>query len=158
MTPEADRSINPLGLELGARAGLDWRNIYLGGRFDHGFGSSTPDVSISGWVVGGEGGYGFVLGDITLRPMIGVGGVVPYYAYAAFTSAHDAEVYVEPSVTVLAPFGTRFFAGLDASVMLELPRGIDACPVSGCSGPTSTPWGKSFSVHLQIGVRVPPRP
>jgi len=140
-------NINPLGFGIGARGGVTIFNIYGGLSFMYYLGGTTNEptsgVHRSGKAVlyGFEGGYDFnILGVVIVRPQLGIGVYNGNYneSVRLTTSTADGKnLYLEPGVTGIVPFGF-WFVGADAN-LLFLP---------GQSGATA-----GFTFHGQIGLR-----
>jgi hypothetical protein len=140
-SPERVGSVNPLGLGLGARGGVDFLGFYAGLQFVYYFGRNGNEplscgVAISGCgsvalsthtvLYGIEAGYGLTLARVlTIRPQIGLGN-------ATFSSSgtgpnnslfggSDSHPYLEPGVTGLVSPG-RWFVGVDVDLFVFLGR------------------------------------
>jgi len=147
--PTAD-TLNPLGLGVGGRAGVSVFGAYGGVSYLYYFGGSEEVAGSStkrtgkAMLIGFEGGYSFsIVGLLTLRPQVGVGEYDGNFnpaspsPGAANYSAAGKNLYVEPGVTAVVPFGL-WFVGADGNVIL-LPGQIGS--------------KAGFTVHGQIGLR-----
>jgi hypothetical protein len=75
---DSDDGFNPWGPGIGVNGGYTFSNaLYLGGNFDYFFGAKkdVPGFDVSGniWQLMAEGGYDIGLGNIVLRPKLGLG-------------------------------------------------------------------------------------
>jgi hypothetical protein len=162
--PVGNGGPDPLGFELGARAGASLSNVHLGLSLVYSFGAhssgyvppgATASSSFSTWVhairYGVDAGYDIRLGDVVLlRPEVGVGN----FSVETSTSGTPATplttmpvaivfplpqntLYLEPGLGVLVPLGSAF-VGADASVLV-LPL------FAGSHG--------ALAAHAQVGVR-----
>jgi len=133
---------NPLGLGVGGRAGVSFRGLYGGLSLMYYLGGSTnfadgTTLSTHALMYGVEGGYGFNMPLVTVRPQLGIGN----FSLAAACSAgcgSSSNLYLEPGVTALLTFG-QIFLGADAN-LLFVPN-LDQAQVA-------------FTVHGQLGVKL----
>jgi hypothetical protein len=134
---------NPLGVALGARAGINVVGVYAG--FD-----ALDNLGGTGWTsltYGGELGYGIpVLGFLVIRPQIGIGsfGLSRGSQVKAPTSVSKLScLYVDPGITLLATLGV-FFIGLDLGAII-LPSGptVDS---------TRSALDVAYTLHGQLGL------
>ena len=166
---------NPLGLGLGARAGLSYRGLYAGLSFVYWLGGSAANSSEGGvytgsgtkgasgsttihtYQAGVELGYGFrfLRGLLTLRPQVGLGDAwfsvsatglqVGPGTVQAGSTVAD-NFYVEPGVMLLISFGTVYL-GADVNLLILPGVGEDEG-----GNPTST-TEVGFTTHAQVGVK-----
>jgi hypothetical protein len=129
---------NPWGFGFGLRGGYNLGNFFVGGRLVYSLGetatrtttgvlggSSSEEVSVSLWELGGEVGFDIHVGSVTLRPGLGIG-------FANVTDGDSSEVYahLSPGLSILLAVGDTTFIGLDArfqAVMTEL--GTNGMPI-----------------------------
>lgn len=163
---------NPLGLGGGGRAGVVFRNLYVGvaltyypgqsksdGTFSYPSqpsGIANPPSSDHVLMYGIEAGYGVgILGFLTFRPQIGLGNLTLSYAQPTHSeicglpcdttlSGSINSLYLEPGVTALGFFGVLLL-GIDANVLV-LPRITE--PFT-----TSATTDTAFTMHIQLGLR-----
>lgn len=150
---------NPLGLGVGARAGVALLGIYGGLDVDYYFGGSkdmtagaaTATVSEHALKYGAELGYNIKLLDlIAIRPQVGVGNFTLYGSggisgagVSASGGSNESNLYLEPGVVGLVYLGT-LFVGADANALI-LP-GFN-------TGNNQSATYTAFTVHGQIGVK-----
>jgi hypothetical protein len=147
-----------LGFALGGRGGVSVFGFYGGVDILHYFGSTVvpapgDKIWASAWMTGVDLGYNFKIAMVTIRPLLGTGDLFVsstfsrspckgcLIAFQTQGSSRSHNLYFEPGVTVLAPFGT-FFAGADANWFI-LPHIVDE---SGDKPQTA------FTLHGQIGI------
>lgn len=148
-SPFAGDPVNQFGAEVGVRAGIVFRNVYVGGTFMSYLGNSSADFRGGGLVpagsneasgltgastlYGGEVGYDFELWRLTLRPELGVGALV------ATSQGNNATsiLYLEPG---LAGFLQSHFVVLGADMGVLFQPGMSSMQ-------------PAFTVHGQIGLR-----
>ena len=138
---------NPLGLGMGARAGLALPHLYGGVTFLYylggsetfgGPGAMAPTAYTEHFMLYGvEAGPSVDLGRLRLRALMGFGNTC--FSVDAFSKS---AIYFEPGVTALVHFGA-FFTGADAGVLV-LPS--FETPYAG-SGLESL-----FTFHAQAGA------
>jgi hypothetical protein len=150
---------NPLGLELGGRAGVSFWNIYAGASFAYSFGGTTQGNSnveglsgpetLQSFRYGLELGYNFKIPvvPVTIRPQLGAGDYVYMPSGVGFCGQETAcsssdEFYLQPGVVGLIAYG-HFIAGVDVNAFI-----IPEAPTT--SGTTAL-FG--LTVHGQVGVR-----
>jgi hypothetical protein len=140
---------NPLGVGLGARAGVSLLGLYGGLSFMYYIGSSQDVASQAGSIsahsvlYGIEGGYGTKLGPLTLRGQLGVGNFT--ISESGALSGNNSNLYLEPGVVALLTFG-MLLVGADANVLV-LPGVNNPLP------PGDSSWQAAFTVHAQAGVK-----
>jgi hypothetical protein len=140
---------NPLGVGLGARAGVSLLGLYGGLSFMYYIGSSQDVASQGGSIsahsvlYGIEGGYGTSLGPLTLRGQLGVGNFT--ISESGALSGTNSNLYLEPGVTALLTFG-MLLVGADANVLV-LPGVNNPLP------PGDSSWDAAFTVHAQAGIK-----
>ena len=148
---------NPLSFGIGARAGASLFGWYAGVSFVDYLGRSQTDCggpapggcyTITGHSLayGGELGYGYRLGRVTLRPQVGVGDLEIHQTLSPGgrnVSPGTNYLYLEPGVVLLVAFGF-VYVGVDANLML-LPFGPSNTP--------GTAVDPVFTAHGQVGVR-----
>jgi hypothetical protein len=117
-------SINPLGVGLGARAGVDFFGFYGGLNVMYYFGGTVDGFSEHSLMEGIEFGYSITLPLITIRPVVGFGhwessggGSASDGGVTVSVSDDTGSLYVEPGVTVLHSFGVAYVAA-DVSALL----------------------------------------
>lgn len=143
-----DGDPNPLGIGLGARAGIDVTKLYLGANVLYYLGGSTTTpiakVDAHSLLYGLELGYNLEILDLlTIRPQIGGGN------YTLTTSVGDASssksnLYLEPAVVGL--IGLKpLFVGADLG-LLVLP-GFS-------QGQQDSKTYTAVTMHAQIGVKL----
>jgi hypothetical protein len=130
------------GFGLGGRFGVSILGIYGGVSLVRYFGgnvdSSGVDLSVSFVTYGGELGYGFKLGVLTIRPLVGFGLAAESFPTAQSPGTSSGSFYLQPGGLVELAFGHLIF-GVDGSAFL----------------PTRTPFadiGPTFTVQGQLGV------
>lgn len=129
---------NPMGLGLGARAGLAFLGgIYLGGNIQYYLGGSenvptstttntggnggtssvgSYSLSVNTLMYGGELGYGLKILDLlTIRPQVGLGNAT-FSASADGNSTSTSNWYLEPGVTAFVTLGPLLL-GADANAL-----------------------------------------
>jgi hypothetical protein len=149
-------SADPLGLGIGARAGLSFAGgFYAGGTVIYYLGNTQnatgpctgattnpadcgqASVSLHTLMYGGELGYGITILDLlTLRPQVGLGNAT-FTANNGGNSQTSNYWYLEPGLTALLGFGL-LYVGADANALFfpSLPDNQAA-----------------FSLHAQAGVK-----
>jgi hypothetical protein len=161
---------NPLGLGLGARAGVSYRGLYGGVCFGYWFGGSATNSSAGGVIpatpgsttihtyqVGAELGYGFqfLRGMLTLRPQVGLGdalfdvnatGLQVGGGTVQSGSTVAANFYLEPGVTFLVFLGRVYF-GADVNVLILPAVGEDE------GGNSTSTTEAAFTAHAQVGFK-----
>jgi hypothetical protein len=133
---------NPLGVGLGARAGMSFFSIYAGVNIQYYFGGSgqVPDPNNVGattkdsqhsLLYGVEGGYSFDILILKLRPVIGVGN----YTLHSSVIGDTHNIYIQPGAMALIGLGLWYF-GADGSVLLTpgMPSSQAAFTVNGQVG------------------------
>jgi hypothetical protein len=120
----------------GGRAGVSIFGLYGGVNvvdyFFHGFVACTAACPYPSLLMyGGELGYGYTIGIVTIRPLLGVG-----RALILGNPQNTSGLYLEPSVTGLVSFG-HLFVGVDANLALF---------------PNWT-FADAFTIHGQVGVK-----
>jgi hypothetical protein len=154
-SPTSDLNYNPLGFGLGARAGVDFFNIYAGVQFMYYLGGSEGGTSSFGsittkthaWQYGIDVGYNINVSILTIRPQIGFGNTTlststtgqsaPLDVTAKFGGGTDNDFYLEPGVTALVGLGI-WFVGADAN-LLWVPA-LDGSQAA-------------FTIHGQVGFK-----
>lgn len=150
---------NPLGVGIGARAGIALLGIYGGLALDYDFGGSqdvgaagaTASVSEHALKYGGELGYNIELLDlVAIRPQVGVGNFTLYVSggisgagVSASGGGNQSNLYLEPGVVGLIDLGTMF-VGADANALI-LP-GFD-------TGNNQSSTYTALTLHGQVGVK-----
>jgi len=138
--------VSSFGGSVGARFGVAYRGVYVGGRLLDTFYGGTrpyPDSSTTMFLGGAEVGYGVTLRDRwVVRPELGVGlGLVTSTLQgptgAELQSGLGAALYLEPGFEALLLLG-RCFVGLDTGVVLLLP---------------AQDTQSALSVRAELGVR-----
>ncbi len=128
--------INPLGVGLGARAGVSFFNIYGGAQVMYYFGGSQTElvgidamgnpvsakVTETSLLYGFEGGYNFSFALLTIRPTLGIGNYTAHLNVSGGGSSDVHNVYVEPRATALIGLGLWY---LGADVGLLVTPGLD---------------------------------
>jgi hypothetical protein len=147
-----------LGFALGGRGGVSAFGFYGGVDIVRYFGSTVvpspgDKVWASAWMAGVDLGYNIKIAMVIVRPQLGTGDFFVTGAFSrspcrgclieiqTYGSSSSHNLYFEPGVTALVPFGT-FFAGADANWFI-LPHIVDE---SGDKPQTA------FTLHCQIGV------
>lgn len=117
-TDKPDGALEPMGVALGARAGLTipTTSIYVGGLFLYHLGDSESvagaDISASSFMLGAEGGYEFGFGPLVLRPSLGLGlhsasidGVVDTGFGTAKADSSESSFYLSPGLNFMVKLG-----------------------------------------------------
>jgi hypothetical protein len=128
---------------IGGRAGVSVYGIYAGASIDYFFGGTkdTCGIEISHvhfLTYGGELGYGFKIGFLTIRPLLGLGLAQELFPAVENPGTSFGTFYFQPGGLVDVTVGHVFF-GVHASELI----------------PTATPFtyiGPTFLVNGQIGV------
>lgn len=154
--PDGDYPYNPLGVGIGARGGVEILNsIYVGGNVMYYFGGSEDagggSVSSHALLLGVEGGYGFHLSILTIRPQLGIGEATLSSSIsgglASATSADlsnsTTKLYLEPGVTAFVTLGVLY---VGANVNVLVIPGVDQ------GNGDSKVWA-SFTPGIQVGAR-----
>jgi hypothetical protein len=151
--PNSDLALNPLGIGIGARGGVEFLGgIYGGLSAMYYFGGTNDNIApgVSGsehaFLLGVEGGYGFHFSILTIRPQLGIGnGTFSSSATVNGVSAStsDSHIYLEPGVTGLVTFGL-LYVGADVN-LLVIP-GVD-------QGDGTSKTYASFALNGEVGVR-----
>lgn len=159
---------NSLAFEVGGRAGVSFFGFYAGLDLVDSLGSSAPgtgprlpgdQTTLAERTLryGVDLGYGWKLGRLTIRPLLGVGNVTvnttttvldtcPYCAAVTppfVRTSSASNLYFEPGVTAFVAFGT-VFAGVDLNALV-IPSVDDG------NGGHRT--DAAFTVHGQVGLR-----
>lgn len=130
---------NPWGAGFGLRGGYNVGDFFVGGRFVYYVGEtitqtrasfgiggpSTEEISTNVWELGAEVGYDIAIGDLTLRPGLGLG-------FAGVSAGDSSEVHAQiaPGLSILFAVSETMFIGLDArfqAIFSEL--GINGIPL-----------------------------
>lgn len=74
-TPPIRGGITPFGAGFGARVGHGTTGVYVGVRGAYFLGGSEIDVADNAILGGAELGYGFRVGRLVVRPLVGLGGL-----------------------------------------------------------------------------------
>ncbi|MGH7285572.1 MAG: hypothetical protein ACRELY_28965, partial [Polyangiaceae bacterium] len=109
-------SPNPLGVGLGARAGVDLFGFYGGLSLMYYLGGSSNGFSDHSLMEGVDVGYNIKLAILTLRPMVSIGNFTVTGSYAG-ASTNNSNLYFEPGVTGQISLGT-FFVGADVNALI----------------------------------------
>lgn len=127
------------GFGLGARAGYNLNQIYLGLRFMYHFGETNEGLLGLGerttnlWEIGAEGGYDFLVVDkLTVRPELGLGVAVrteDLDVDFGSTSETNANMYMAFGASLLYDVSPTFFLGLDTRIQLVFGDGSPAALV-----------------------------
>lgn len=156
---------SPFGAGFGARGGVEFSGVYIGGRITDFIGAKDVDVTYRSLLVGVEAGYGFRLlafGEtfFVLRPTVGAGDVAvsftnPSLAKAdVVTSASGGSsrndtitvnnVYIEPELTAMLQSASNYVA-LSGSTLV-IPG------ISPYGSNDSTTW-VSYGLRGALGFR-----
>jgi hypothetical protein len=153
--PSSDNTtVNPMGLGLGARAGIVFLGgVYAGANFMYYTGGSDQGYSVHTIMYGLEAGYGLKLAILTIRPQVGFGEWSVSGSASSLTAATPqslSHIYVQPGVTALISLG-MLYLGADVGLLLipGLENGVDAT-----TGQQQTKLGTSFTFGGQIGVKL----
>jgi hypothetical protein len=152
-SPSGDLALNPLGIGIGARGGVEFLGgIYAGLSTMYYFGGSNDNIApnVSGsthsFMYGVEAGYGFHFLIVTIRPQLGLGNLT-FSSSATVdgnsSSASDSHIYLEPGVTGLVSLGL-VYVGADVN-LLVIP-GVD-------QGDGNSKTYASFAMNGEVGVR-----
>jgi hypothetical protein len=147
-------TINPMGLGIGARAGIVFLGgVYAGANFMYYTGGSDVGDSLHTILYGLEAGYGLKLAILTIRPQVGVGiwslSVSPSSLTAAPSTSYS-HLYVQPGVTALISLGMLY---LGADVGLLLIPGLENGADPNNPGQQLSKLGVSVTFGGQIGVK-----
>ncbi len=178
-TPPIRGGTSPFGIGLGGRAGLAFANgLYLGLDVVDYLGSKDVDVTDTALLYGVDVGYGFRLaqigdGRLTLRPLVGAGGLTVFRTDPSVTVAGSGTTsgrgrvdvvssasgggssgsggnvttvdafYVEPGITLMYATGS-FVAALNGNALVV--------PGIAYSGAAPTLW-LSYGLQAQGGLR-----
>ena len=127
---------NIWGFGLGARAGYNLNQVYMGLRFMYNFGESYSDViglaeiTANMWSLGIEGGYDFLVADkVTIRPELGLGlAMTTISADTDFGggSESNSNFYMAFGAAALYDISPMLFIGLDTGIQLIVGDGSTA--------------------------------
>lgn len=114
-------TLNPWGVGLGFDGGYTLPNaVFLGGSIEYFFGEEVGDLangaSANLWQLSAEGGYDFGLGDVVLRPKLGLG-VANVHEKSC---AHTGDLTVSGCMSD----ATTDFALLPAATFIAMPSGF----------------------------------
>ncbi len=147
-------AVNPLGAGFGLRAGITFVGIYVGADVVDYLGSGDGNGGqYHAFQYGGELGYGFKVGSVTIRPQVGAGGVYLFGSLAGLTSPAiptAVSPYVEPGALVFASFGIVYI-GVDAGALVLVSE--PAYVQTGSQYTLTTGTNAGFTAHGQIGLK-----
>ena len=146
---------NPLSLGFGLRGGVSFFGVYAGLSFIDYIGSGESAADGPAFSAphtlqyGGELGYGFKVGRVTIRPLVGLGN----YVESTGGGPAASNLYFEPGGAVLVSFGP-LLVGLDANALV-LPSVYlyTGCNGMGCTQMPVYKTETAFTMHAQVGVR-----
>jgi len=145
--PAPSGSPNPLGIGLGARAGIALPlGLYAGVNIVDYLGSDTDGISEHALQYGLEAGWGISVLFLTIRPQIGIGNINFSYSVDAVQglSGSSGYLYLEPGLTGLLTFGS-FLVGADVNALV-IPS------VNNSVTNTSSTY-TALTIHAQVGVK-----
>ena len=160
-TNPSSSAANPLAFGAGARAGASMMGFYAGADLAYYFGRGTANAGFDSKItehalkVGGDLGYGFKIGPVTVRPHLGLGDLVistsvmrgPVCACQIVQvvpqPSEQNDVYIEGAVTALVPLD-MFFVGANVE-FLVLPNPSDGS----CCDQLET----AFTFGAETGIR-----
>lgn len=162
----------PLGAGIGGRAGVEFLGGVYGGLsgiyyLGSGEGVSANANNVLGagqtfgqhaLLFGVEGGYGFHLSVLTIRPQLGLGEATftdtahGFDRYESEATIEDSKTYVyfEPGLTALVNVGPLIF-GLDSTLLL-VPSVANEKAGSGGVEKASSKTYAAFTTHAEVGV------
>jgi hypothetical protein len=150
--PQSNDVGNPLGVGLGARAGVVLFDSLYGGLKIMDYIGSSSTQSLAGTSVtekvhalqyGLDVGYNLPIPVLTIRPQVGVGSI-GFTGSVDNVSQTNSSLYIEPGVTALIGLGL-FYVGADVNYML-----IPSFP----QGDGSSKFEGAVTIHGQIGVKL----